>query len=420
MSNGKIGVALRSGRTGIGGVLLILFALVGCDLSVTNPGPTASERLDDEGAHISVVNGARLLTARALGDLAYIGSEPAREVTTAGRVFPQKLPVQSGVLTGDDHNRQWNLPHQARWMAEDAVRRFENLMDDPDGYDLTSQALKLAGFANRLLGENMCFAVIDGGPSEPHDVHFQRAEVAFTRAIQSAERTGQPDVARASLAGRAQVRLLLGDYQGAASDASQIPTDFVHNARYSDETLDQRNIVYWTNDNVPYRAHSAWDTPWEEYYETTGDPRVRWGTDPDSPVGEFESVPWYFQLKYTGYDSSIPLASGREMRLIEAEAALRDGNLQGAMSLMNGVRVTFTSDLTGEALDPLVATSAAEAWTHLKRERGAELWLEARRLGDLRRWVEGGTPGDFEDMTDRSLCFPIQQTERQTNPNIPL
>lgn len=400
--------------------VLVAVGVSACDFEVTNPGPTQDVRLDDQGAHISVVNGARLLTARALGDLAYIGSEPARELTTAGRVFPVKLPSQSGVLQDNAHNRQWNLAHQARFMAEDAVRRFEDTVDDPDGYELTAQALKLAGFTNRLLGENKCEAVIASSAAQPHTVHLERAEGHFTRAMESASRTGQSDVAMASQAGRAQVRLLLGDFQGAASDAQQVPTGFVHQARYSDENQDQRNILYWTNDNVPYRAHSAWNTFYEDYYEETGDPRVRWGFDPNNPVGEFSGVPWFFQLKYDNYEAPIALATGREMRLIEAEAALSQQDWQGAMEILNQVRTSVVSDHDGAALEALEASNAEEAWTHLKRERGIETWLEARRLGDLRRWLDAGTPGEQENMEGRDICFPISETERQTNPNIPL
>jgi starch-binding outer membrane protein, SusD/RagB family len=131
-------------------------------------------------------------------------------------------------------------------------------------------------------------------------------------------------------------------------------------------------------------------------------------------------LPWYFQLQYEDYEASIRLASGREMRLIEAEIALLNGTWEAAIDYMNAIRATVISDETGAPLPALTAASATEAWTHLKRERGVELWLEARRLGDLRRWIDAGTPGWQEDMSGRSVCFPIADSERQTNPNIPL
>ena len=62
------------------------------------------------------------------------------------------------------------------------------------------------GFANRVLGDNMCEAVIDGGPAEPNADYFTRAEAAFTAAI--AVQTGNLETA--AYAGRAQVRVHLG------------------------------------------------------------------------------------------------------------------------------------------------------------------------------------------------------------------
>ena len=80
-------------------------------------------------------------------------------------------------------------------------------------------------------------------------------------------------------------------------------------------------------------------------------------------------------------------------------------------------------------LNNRAAADAAAAWTFLKRERNIELWLEARRMGDLRRWKQNSTPGaldwpDFEAISELfqqnqpSDCFPIPDTERDTNPNL--
>ena len=85
-------------------------------------------------------------------------------------------------------------------------------------------------------------------------------------------------------------------------------------------------------------------------------------------------------------------------------------NTGGALAAMNQTR----SDL---GIPLWNASNSTEAWGALKRERGIQLWLEARRLGDLHRWREGNVPGDVEDMTSRSTCFPIGQTERDANPN---
>jgi hypothetical protein len=162
----------------------------------------------------------------------------------------------------------------------------------------------------------------------------------------------------------------------------------------------------------------------------------------------FGQVPYIPQRKYASRDDDINLATGWEMRLVEAEAILQgagSGSFNDAMTLINHVRTRNISDNDGQALAPWVANSAEEAWTFLKRERNIELWLEGRRMGDERRWAERNTPGtlDIPEWENPShpghtplfvenrrglsvnpaqggpLCLDIPASERDRNPNVP-
>jgi hypothetical protein len=248
--------------------------------------------------------------------------------------------------------------------------------------------------------------------------HFEIAEQYFTQALST---SGGADLNLAAQAGRAAVRLWLGDDTGAEQDASAVPPDFVFQAEFSNDATANYNRTYYISANSPYRAHSVVKTYYEDYYTTTGDPRVSWVTDPNVPTAEFSHVPWLRQTKYTSNSSPINLSSGREMVLIRAEVALRAGDWPTAMTLINSLRTGLVSDHDASPLPLWTAADETEAWTHLKRERGIELWLEARRLGDLWRWVEGNVPGDMEDVTNLiRLCYPIATSELQTNPNLSL
>lgn len=411
-------LASRRGSLVLAGALV---ALTGCNLSVDNPDRVQDGLLDDPGAHPAVVAGASLALSEAINWVAFFGGDASKEFTQGGRIHPVKLPLDPGELSDQEiPDNAWNSAQEARWVAEDAVRRFR---DAPgvnfSSYDLGAQALLYAGYANRLLGENMCESVIDGGAAGNYTDYLTRAEAAFTEAISVAGAAGDDEVATAATAGRASVRLLLGDDAGAAADASGVPTDFAFSATYSIENENYYNFIYWVNANQPYREISASGTYYEQYYTDTGDPRVRWGTDPNVPTAEFQYVPWLFPLKYTLRTSPIHLSTGREMQLVLAEIDLRAGNWQAAMDKINGIRTTVISDKTDQPLEPWTATNITEAWTALKRERGIELWLEARRLGDERRWVDDNTPGTMEDLTDRvRLCFPIGLGEKRANANV--
>jgi hypothetical protein len=395
-------------------LLVAPLALAGCQDSITDVGSLEDADLDDEAALQSIVNGMGRELSIALGHLALTGAAVSREVVGTGSQtnFGITLGQREGILEPVETDEHWNTAQSARWTAEDGVRRMRALLGD--GFassELAARALLYVGFANRLLGENMCFAVIDGGQEQPAAAFLSRAEAAFTESLAIAERIGSPDLALAARAGRASARVGLGDWAGARSDAEAVPIGFEHAATYSDRELEQYNPIYWANAGLPYRNLSVWSTFYDAYFALTGDPRVRWTIDPAHPEGD-TGIPLQVEQKYTGRNQPIRLVTGREMRLIVAEGRLRAGDVTGALDAINELRL-----LAG--VEPATAEDLPEAWTALKRERGIELWLEGRRLGDLHRWIAEAAPGEAEDMSGRDTCFPIGTTELDTNPNLP-
>jgi hypothetical protein len=409
----------RPRRIAAAGLLwgVIPWSILACDFEVTNPGPVQDEQLNAESAQQALVNGAGRALSTAVGWLAYTGGVAALEVQGSGNItqFGVTLKQRAGDLAPEqgETDEHWQLAHQARWVAEEAVRRMERAFGAQfDSHPLAATGLLYAGYANRLLGENMCVAVIDGGPAQDRRIHFERAEDAFSRALAIAQAAQRPDLAAAALAGRASVRAWLGDWQAVVADAQQVAEDFVFHAHYSDIEIDQYNRIYWAGANSPFRAVTVWSTYFESYFEQTGDPRTPWTTVPDYPTGDGSDIPFLRQMKYTERDSPIRLSSGREMRLLVAEARLRENDWQTAASILNDLRTKI-------GLPTVQTNDLAETWTLLRRERAAELWLEARHLGDVFRWEQEGAAGQpIQDLTGRDRCFPIGQTEIDTNPNI--
>jgi len=410
---------------GVAILMVLLLALAACDFEVSNPGPVDDPQLNEPGAHNAVVQGASFALSIALWQLGYMNGETADEITRSGRNFCcPKAPPRVGDLTraqlGGYH--PWNVTHRARFVAEDATRRFEEIMGgDANSYPPNAWAKLYAGYANRLLGENMCTAFFDGGPPEPNIRYFERAEAAFTDAIAVGQAAGVGEVVTAAYAGRASVRgPWLGKWSEAVADAQQVPRAFRFQAVYSAVQENNYNFLQHMGSGAPWVDWTVWGSDIEGLYLNTGDPRIPWvdrGRS-DTPLG----LPLYEQQKYTSVADNINLATGREMLLIRAEAALEAGDWGGAMSLLNDLRSDLVSDFTGEPLPELTAANAEEAWTHLKRERRLELWLEARRMPDLRRWIGDGvnmTPGEQEDMSHRiRLCFPVNNTEADNNVHI--
>lgn len=403
-------------------------ALAGCDFEVTNPGPVQDEFLDETGAHEAIVNGMGRALADAINFVAFHGAAVARELHPTGGTgsFGLNVPLYNGRLLPSDQNTAWNNSQQARWISDDGIRRLSEVLDAAalSSSKLAAQAHLWAGYAYRLLGENMCEAVIDGGAKQQKDVYLAQAEDRFTQAIDIGGKAGDSKTVTAARAGRAAVRAFRGKWPDATSDAAAVPKTFVYQIDYHDiGDAAQFNRIHEAMRNQPYKTATVWGTPYELYYRDTEDPRIPWvdtGNKGDGGVACCGPVPFYRQMKYPRRDSDINLSSGREMRLIEAEAKLVGKDWPGAIAAINQLR----GDV---GVPPVSAANETEAWTLLKRERGIELWLEARRLGDFYRWDRDKTPGQRHPrevpgaeshMEAQDLCFPIPDSELETNPNL--
>lgn len=445
----------------ISGFALLLLVGVACNTDVINPGPVKDENLLNEagrGGLNSLVTGAGRALGAGINWVGYTGAAVAREVHPAGSTgsFGITNLWQNGALSADDGdlNDHWEVTQRARWVAEEALRRLEDIgppvgstVQTPVQYaDLLQKAYIYAGFANRVLGENMCDFVVDGGPMTAGSTgYFQRAESLFTKALAVTGGTAATNTtqSQAAYAGRAAARVYLGNWAGAIADAALVPIGFVYNMPYYNIGDDaQRNRIFWSSGNSresgsAYRAHTQWST-WILAYKY-GSPTTFTATTPavivdprvtiaftslqgDAAIECCGKVPFWPEAKHAASTAAIRLTSGREMQLIRAEERLRASDQAGAMTFINAAR-------TNAGAANITAVDLTDAWRLLKRERGIELWLEARRLGDLRRWAAAGSaapgaldplemPGVASHLAKQDLCFPVSRSERETNPNI--
>ncbi len=405
-------------------------ALSGCDTDVVNPGPIDADFLDAPESQEAITNGAGRALADALNWIAYTGGAVAREIHPSGSTgsFGITPEQQRGELNDDEVNTHWENAHRARFLVDDGLRRINALEAGEQDQEVLAQLYLWGGYSNRLLGESMCQAVIDGGAPQDYTVHLQQALTLFDQAAS----LGAGDVRTAAIAGRASVKAFLGDWAGAVQDAATVPTGFSYDMPYFDIGDDtQSNRIFVSTKAEPYKAHSVWGTWLEDYGKSdinpNGDPRVPFRTTEetgDASTGCCGLVPWFPEEKHNEDDSPIELSSGAEMRLLQAENALMNSDMATAVQLINELR-------TGAGVAPIAPASMSEAWTQFKREHAIETWLEGRRLPALRRWELNSTPGDLQPLeqvsgaldqgshlTTRDFCFPISEAEQETNPNI--
>src|SRR5262249_10068961 len=129
-------------RVGGAAILAIAaLALTACD--VTNPGPVQDSFLNDPAAHQALVNGSGRQLSLAVSSIGYAEALSAREILAGGQTGSggHSAIGQAGVLLSSETGSEWNHAQQARWIAEDAIRRFTTVATSVDPAILTEAYL---------------------------------------------------------------------------------------------------------------------------------------------------------------------------------------------------------------------------------------------------------------------------------------
>lgn len=248
----------------------------------------------------------------------------------------------------------------------------------------TGELYALAGMSYIFFGELFCSGtpISDrvtgtlGSPLSTTEL-FNRAVQHLTSA--AANTGGDARIQNLTAVLRGRALLNLGQFAAAGAAVAAVPTafryDFIHGAPPARQTnqiqLQTASDIY----SVPDReGTNGLD------FATANDPRV-----PVTNTGLSRNdgvTPMVVARKYPSIDAPVPMVTGIEARLIEAEAALNANNLTLWLSKLNDARATVTG------LPPLTDPGSPSARVDLTfRERAFWMYLTAHRLGDLRRLV---------------------------------
>ncbi len=385
--------------------------LAGCSidelLEVTDPD-TINEATTADPDFVDV------LVAGAVGDFttAYSGSGGDAFLSTTALITDEFFSTGTfGTRTATDRREQQdpssgntsdgtygNLQQARRalFRAADAVAANPDKgTGDPD-YALLNA---LWGFTYVALGEAFCSHVPisnDENP-DPADGPPRTSAELFTESLPIFSNSTS-DLARI---GEARALLNLGRYAEAAAAVAGVATTYNHFLVHSENGANNPFFGLQTNGRYSLshaEGGAATGLPFrgsDPEANTGQDPRLPWIEDPD---GGFDpAFRLFISQKYPLRTSNVPLASGIEARLIEAEAAFDAGgdwltilnDLRADVGTLMGAQIdNYDAVVPAPSLAPLTDPGNDDARIDMiMSERAFWLWGTGHRLGDMRRLV---------------------------------
>lgn len=315
------------------------------------------------------------------------GTDPARYEVDARRI-----QAANGQMSD-----YYAALHRARRAAESTADVFQESGVAEDEDKVVAEMSSLAGFTYIFFGENYCSGVPFSRLTATGDIEygeplntgeiFGRSLERFDEGVSRAQSAGNTELEHLARVGKARTLLNLGRFGEAASLVESVPTDFRYEINYSTNIRRQENGVY--NANVLLERWSVVNNEggginFLEAFDQ-GDPRTPYVVAPDSTGFSPGTGIMYYQQIYTDRAAPIPLATGTEARLVEAEAALQAGNAGEFQSIHNALRATLNDPDVGPILSDTM--SAEEQVDFHFRERALWMWLTGHRMGDMRRLV---------------------------------
>jgi hypothetical protein len=285
------------------------------------------------------------------------------------------------------------------------------------------------GFVEMSLAENYCNGIPLGsttngevtlGPPLSNGQVFDSASAHLDVALQTISGDDDESVfmRRAALITKARILVDQGRYDEAAAlvPESAVPSNYQY-VWTTDPADNGDDLGIWTLNNSVARitVSDSFDiingvpnvTENALPFASADDPRVpvASGDDVDPPVAPEDGTTLQFVQLLWGRDDPIPVVSGIDARLIEAEAKLNTPDIPGMMSILNDLR---TNPPAIGKYQPAAMASLdtpdhqADATTLFFREKAFWTFGRGQRLSDLRRLIrQYGRP--------QEAVFPVGQ-----------
>lgn len=341
----------------------------------------------------------------------------------------------------------WASVTQNRGFVRDAIAKVHALL--PDSTQTLGELYMGLSFLEISLAENYCNGiplghtdngvVVYGSPlSDAQVLDSALAHVDSALLVDAGTDDNSAFIRQAALVVKARILVDQGNYSAAAAlvPPSAVPSTFAY-LFSTDPSKSSDDLGIWVINNSTARMSVSDSveivngtpsiTANALPFASANDPRVpvKSGKVTSPPVGpEDGSTPMFVQQLFVR-DDPIPMVSGIDARLIEAEAKLNAKDIAGMMAILNTLRASppAISNLQPTAMAPLATPATQDAAVTLFfREKAFWTFARGQRLNDMRRlmrqygrteaqvfpsgpYFKGGTYG-------HSIQLPVPNSEK--------
>lgn len=419
-------------------------------LEPQQPGVIGPEATQSATAADALRKGAvsRYRTATVGGEAVWMLGGLLADEWKTGDTFSQRNETDQRIVQTNNANvaSMYVALQRVRGAAYDAINSLKAFV--PDTASKQAQMYWVLGGAELALTENFCSGIpfgtlVDGVPNYTNPLTTAQGFALAMQhldsglAMTSATDTFTVSVRNAIQISRARTLVNMGgaaNFALAAAAVANVPTSYQYLQTFSLTTTDN---AIWSLNNSQKRwvLGDSFDTggiianaiP----FASSNDPRLpKLGTTINSNQNKaFDTNTWLVVQNIYGRSDPVPLATGIDARLIEAEAKLQLQDIAGMMTILNALRTTsqkmgaFSVPVMAALPTPATQTAAIDLYF---REKAFWSFSRGQRLSDMRRLIrqygrtqdtvfpvgqffKGGTYG-----TD--VNFPVT-TDETPNPN---
>jgi hypothetical protein len=316
--------------------------------------------------------------------------------------------IDQRTITDDNGTVPYTSVTQQRGYVRDALSAVQQFL--PQNTADIGELYMSLGFLEMSLAENFCNGIplghtisgsVSYGPALTNAQVLDSASAHLDSALAAATGTDVNSVFVRNAATITKARILVdqGKFAQAASLVANVPTSYQYLFATDPASTSDDNGI-WTiqisaqrlsvSDSFEIINGVKTVTANALPFASANDPRVaiKPGSALTPTVGPEDGTTPMFVETMWGRDDPVPVVSGIDARLVEAEAKLNGGDIAGMMSILNALRASpqKIGTFNVPAMSALATPATADAATTLFfREKAFWTFGRGQRLNDLRR-----------------------------------